>query len=117
MQLRVVVDDVRFMVTKAAEPKLDFDTHAQKVDKRSGALLWQVQLMALDDTGGDILTVVVDTQLPFKVGEYVQVEDLVALPWSQGERSGVAFRAAKIGPIPASKPAEPGRPAEPGKAA
>ena len=58
MQLRVDIGDVRFMVTKAAEPKVDFNTNAQKVDKRSGALLWQVQVqvMALDESGGEILT-------------------------------------------------------------
>ncbi len=109
MQLRVSINDVRFMVTKGPEPKVDFQTNAQKVDKRSGALLWQVQLMALDETGGEILTVVVDGDPAVRVGEFVQVEDLVALPWSQGERSGVAFRAGKIGPLQGSKPAEPGK--------
>src|SRR6188472_469118 len=109
MQLRVDIGEVRFMVTKVAEPKVDFATNAQKVDKRSGALLWQVQVMALDESGGEILTVVVDAEPVFRVGEFVQVEDLVAMPWSQGDRSGVAFRAGRISPLAGAKPAEPGK--------
>lgn len=109
MQLRVDIGQVRFMVTKVAEPKVDFATNAQKVDKRSGALLWQVQVMALDESGGEILTLVVDAEPVFRVGEFVQVEDLVAMPWSQGDRSGVAFRAGRISPLPGAKPGEPGK--------
>jgi hypothetical protein len=111
MQLRVDTAGVRFMVTKALEPKIDFDTKAQKVDKRTGAHLWQIQLMALDESGGEILPVIVDTETTFQVGEYVRVENLVAMPWSQNERSGVSFRAGKI------VPTAPGKPIEPGKAA
>ena len=109
MQLRVDIGQVRFMVTKAAEPKVDFSTNAQKVDRRSGALLWQLQLMALDESGGEILTVVVDAEPIFRVGEFVHVEDLVAMPWSQGDRSGVAFRAGRISPLSGAKPVEPGK--------
>ena len=62
----------------------------------TGALLWQVQLMALDETGGEILTVTVDAEPKLPVGEFVLLHDLVAIPWSQGDRSGVAFRAAGL---------------------
>ncbi len=99
MQLRVDVAGVRFMVTKAHEPKVDFETKAQKVDRRTGALMWQIQLMALDESGGEILPVVVDAEPAFPVGEFVRVENLVAMPWSQGERSGVSFRAGRISSV------------------
>ena len=109
MQLRVDVAGVRFMVTKAHEPKVDFDTKAQKVDKRTGAHLWQIQLMALDESGGEILPVIVDAEPAFQVGEYVRVQNLVAMPWSQGDRSGVSFRAGTISSVNSAKPGEAGK--------
>jgi hypothetical protein len=93
MRLRVDTSAVRFMVTKGGEAKWDRDANQQKVDRASGALLWELQLMALDESGGEIIKVTLDTEPKFSVGEFVQVEDLVAIPWSQGDRSGVAFRA------------------------
>jgi hypothetical protein len=94
MRIKMDTAMIRFMITKPGEPKIDRDTREQKIDKTSGALLWQIQVMALDDTGGEILTVTVDSEPKFSVGEYVQLHDLVAIPWTQGDRSGVAFRAA-----------------------
>lgn len=61
-------------------------------------MLWQVQLMALDQDGGEVLAVTVAGEPEVKVGEPVAVDGLVAMPWSQGDRSGVAFRAASIRP-------------------
>jgi hypothetical protein len=94
MRIKMDTAMIRFMITKPAEPKIDRDTREQKIDKTTGALLWQIQIMALDDTGGEILTVTLDSEPKFTVGEYVQLHDLVAIPWTQGDRSGVAFRAA-----------------------
>ena len=94
MRIKLDTSMIRFMITKPAEPKMDREAGQQKVDRLTGALLWQVQLMALDETGGEILTVTVDAEPKFPVGEFVQLHDLVAIPWNQGDRSGVAFRAA-----------------------
>ncbi len=58
--------------------------------------LWQVQLMALDASGGDVIAVTVAGDPNVTVGQPVQVEGLVALPWSQEGRSGIAFRADAI---------------------
>ena len=52
--------------------------------------------MALVETGGEILTVTLDGEPKVNVGEFVQLHDLVAIPWSQAYRSGVAFRAAGL---------------------
>ena len=65
--------------------------------------------MALDETGGEILTVTLDSEPKINVGEFVQLHDLVAIPWSQGDRSGVAFRAAGITALSAGKPAAESR--------
>ena len=96
MRIKLDTSLIRFMITKPAEPKMDRDKGLQKIDKTTGALLWQLQVMALDDTGGEILTVTLDAEPKIGVGEFVQLHDLVAIPWSQADRSGVAFRAAGI---------------------
>jgi hypothetical protein len=102
MRIKMDTAMIRFMITKPGEPKIDRDTREQKIDKTTGALLWQIQVMALDDTGGEILTVTVDSEPKFNVGEYVQLHDLVAIPWTQGDRSGVAFRAAGMTSVSAA---------------
>ena len=93
MRIKMDTTAIRFMITKPAVPKIDRETRQQKVDKTTGALQWQLQVMALDETGGEILTVTLDAEPKVNVGEFVQLHDLVAIPWNQGDRSGVAFRA------------------------
>ncbi|GAA3631000.1 hypothetical protein [Microlunatus ginsengisoli] len=109
MRLKINIEGIRFMVTKAHEPKLDHNTKQQKVDKSTGALQWKSQIMALDESGGEILTITTDFEPKVNVGEFVRVDGLVAMPWSTETGSGVAFRAGHIGPLNGSKPAEPGK--------
>lgn len=109
MRIKMDTASVRFMITKPAAAKWDRDANRQKVDKATGALLWQVQLMALDDSGGEILTVTVDSEPKLNVGDFVLLHDLVAIPWSQGDRSGVAFRAGAMTAQSAGKPAAENR--------
>ena len=59
-------------------------------------MLWLVQLMALDDSGGEVLSVTVAGEPKVTVGQPASVSELVALPWSQDGRSGVAYRAEAI---------------------
>ena len=109
MRIKMDTTAIRFMVTKPAAPKTD-QKGQQKADQRTGALLWQLQVMALDENGGEILTVTLDGEPTIGVGEFVQLHDLVAIPWSQGDRSGVAFRAAGITALStAGKPAAENR--------
>ena len=98
MRIKLDTTAIRFMTTKPAAPKMDRETRQQKVDKTTGALQWQLQVMALDDTGGEILTVTLDAEPKMSVGEFVQLHNLVAIPWNQGDRNGVAFRAAGMTP-------------------
>jgi len=110
MELRIDTTGVQFMVTREAAPKLDHETKTQRADRVTGALLWVVQVMALDPTGGEIIAVTVDAEPKVGVGQYVALTGLRAIPWSQGERSGVAFRATglstvKAPPTPASSAA------------
>jgi hypothetical protein len=50
----------------------------------------------LDTAGGEVLALTVAGEPDVGVGQPVSVEGLIAMPWSQGDRSGVAFRATLI---------------------
>ena len=96
MKLRIDTAGVSFVCTRSPEQRLAFDTGQPKTDRETGLPLWQVQLMALDASGGDVFAVTVPGDPNISVGQPVQVEGLVALPWSQEGRSGIAFRADAI---------------------
>ena len=119
MRLRIDTTAVQFFCTRAAEQRTVHETGAPRIDKETGLVLWQVQLMALDQDGGEVLAVTVAGEPEVKVGEPVAVDGLVAMPWSQGDRSGVAFRAASIRPTGAQssglgqRPTAAGRSSQP----
>jgi hypothetical protein len=121
MKLRIDTAGVSFVCTRAPEQRIAFDSGQPKIDRDTGLPLWQVQLMALDSTGGDVIAVTVAGDPNVSVGQPVQVEALVALPWSQDGRSGIAFRAEAIrasgaplaGVIGAPKSATPAGPSGP----
>jgi hypothetical protein len=96
MKLRIDTAGVSFVCTRAPEPRIAFDTGQAKTDRETGLPLWQVQLMALDTSGGDVIAVTVAGDPNVTVGQPVQVDGLVALPWNQESRSGIAFRADAI---------------------
>src|ERR1700694_2801184 len=96
MKLRIDTAGGSFICTRTPEPRIAFDSGQPRVDRETGLPLWQVQLMALDASGGDVIAVTVAGDPNVTVGQPVQVDGLVALPWSQEGRSGIAFRAAAI---------------------
>jgi len=96
MKLRIDTAGVSFVCTRTPQQRIAFDSGQPKVDRETGLPLWQVQLMALDASGGDVIAVTVAGDPNVTVGQPVQVDALVALPWSQEGRSGIAFRADAI---------------------
>ena len=96
MKLNIDTTGVTFLCTRDPQAKTDRETGVPKVDRETGEAQWQVQLAALDTTGGEVLAVTVAGRPDVAVGCPVAVEDLVAIPWSQGDRSGVAYRAGAI---------------------
>lgn len=96
MRLNIDVSGVQFFCTRAPQARTERETGAPRMDRETGLPLWQVQLAALDTTGGEVLAVTVAGQPEIAVGSPVTVEWLYAIPWSQGDRSGVAYRAASI---------------------
>lgn len=103
MRLRINTEGVTFLATRAAELRVDRETGAVRTDRDTGRELWQVQVAALDESGGEVLQVsVVGQPANLTVGLPVSVDGLVATPWSMGERSGVAYRAESIRPVDAA---------------
>lgn len=96
MRLLIDTSPVSFQVTREAEPKTD-QNGQQKVDRRTGEMLFTVQVMALDDKGGEMLNVTVAGQAPkVKVGQAVVPIELEAIPWATNGRNGTAFRAKTL---------------------
>jgi hypothetical protein len=97
--MRLMVDTTRvtFMVSKAAEPKMELGNQKQKTDRETGAPQWVVEVFALDEAGGEVIRVTVTGVQPkVSQGQPVTVKDLEAVPWTNNGRSGVAYRAATI---------------------
>jgi hypothetical protein len=78
---------------------VDFETKRPRADD-NGEPLYMVQLIAMTDGAAEIIAVKVPG-LPgpgIRQGHPVKVSGLVAQPWTMADRSGVAFRAARIEP-------------------
>jgi hypothetical protein len=107
MKLPVDTSAIAFLCAVEAEPVVDFETRRPKADE-NGEPLYVVQLIALSDGAAEIIAVKVPG-LPsagIRQGHPVKVSGLVAQPWTMGDRSGVAFRAARLEPAVAQAQAK-----------
>lgn len=97
--MRLLVDTAKstFTVTKDVVEKTD-QNGRQKMDRHTQEPLWLVQVMALDETGGEMLNVTLaGHQAPkVTVGASVTVAELEAIPWATNGKNGVAYRARSI---------------------
>ena len=100
MKLPVDTSAIAFLCAVEAEPVVDFETRRPKADD-NGEPLYLVQLIALTDGAAEILAVKVSgvPSSGIRQGHPIKVHGLVAQPWSMNDRSGVAFRAARIEPV------------------
>jgi hypothetical protein len=99
--MRLVVDTSRvtFQVSRLAEEKTDQDGR-QRADRRTGEMLWTVEVVAFEETGAEVLKVTVAGTPPkLTLGTLVSLVELEAIPWVQDKRNGVAFRAKSIQPV------------------
>jgi hypothetical protein len=99
VKLPVDTSAIAFLCAVEAEPVVDFETKRPRADE-NGEPLYLVQLIALAENSAEILAVKV-AGLPgpgIRQGHPVKVHGLVAQPWTMADRSGVAFRAARIEP-------------------
>lgn len=81
MRLEIRTENKQFTVSRAPEPRTD-QSGRQRTDKSTGAPQWQLQLVAMDETGAEVIRVTVAGNPPEVVpGQPVQVDGLVAFPW------------------------------------
>jgi hypothetical protein len=104
VKLPVDTSAIAFLCAMPPEPVVDFETKRPRADEH-GEPLYQVQLVALAEGSAEIIAVKTAGTAPaVRQGQPVKVIGLVAQPWSMGDRSGVAFRAARIEPaVPQAK--------------
>ena len=106
--MKLYVDTTRKQVTvsKVSEPKNDQNGN-QRSEKGTGRPMWSTQVVALDETGGEVINVTTVGEIPsVEVGQFVVLEQLEAKAWATNGRNGTAFRAASLKPLtsaPASK--------------
>ena len=106
--MRLVLDTakVTFTVTKAAEPKTEFGSGKQKMNRASQLPEWVVEVLAMDSERGEVIRVTVTGDQPkVSQGQTVRFEELEAIPWANNGRNGVAYRAAAIHPAAQSRAA------------
>jgi hypothetical protein len=99
MQLEIKTEGVDFVVSRAPLPKNDNDGR-QKTDRDTGAPLCVTELVAMDDTGAEVIKVTTSGEPRVAKRQLVTVLRLVATPWVIDGRGGVAFRAEAIVPVP-----------------
>ncbi len=96
MRLLVDISRVTFTVTRDVVEKTD-QNGKQKTDRNTGEPLWSTQVMALDGSGGEMLTITTAGQPPkVSVGQVVMPVELEAIPWATNGRSGTAYRAVSL---------------------
>ncbi|MFI0374214.1 hypothetical protein ACH35V_40695 [Actinomadura sp. 1N219] len=102
MKLYVDTSTKQVMVSKDPVEKMD-QNGRQRTERDTGRPMWSTQVFVQDDDGGEVITVTTAGEKPsVKVGQFVTVSRLEALPWATNGRNGVAFRAVEIktsGPV------------------
>jgi hypothetical protein len=91
VKLPIDTSGMTFMAAAPARPVTDFETKQHRVDG-NGELLYNLQVVALDPEGAQIITLRVAGDPGVRQGAMLELDALVALPWQMGDRSGVAFR-------------------------
>jgi hypothetical protein len=105
LQLLIDTSQKNFTVGRPFEPKID-ENGIQKLDRQTRLPLFTAQLVVMDDRGADTIIVTVAGQPPqLQQGQPVTPIRLVALPWANNGRNGVAFRADEIRTLSAAKSA------------
>jgi hypothetical protein len=100
MKLPVDTSAIAFLCAMPPEPVVDFETKRPRADE-NGEPLYVVQLIALAENSAEILAVKVPGMPSANIRQDhpVKVHALVAQPWTMNDRSGVAFRAARVEPV------------------
>lgn len=105
MELLIDISRKSFTVGRPFERKLD-DNGVQKLDRQTRLPLFSAQFVVMDERGADTIMVTIAGEPPqLQQGQPVTVVRLVALPWANNGRNGVAYRADEVRPLSAAKTA------------
>ena len=86
------------MLVGGPDPVLESGSTEPRTDE-TGVPLYQVKVTAIGDDAPEILAVKVPGEPKDVVlGFMVELRELTAQPWTIGDKSGVAFRAAAVMP-------------------
>ena len=89
MKIYVDTTGITFTVAKKAVPKVD-EKGQQRSEKGTGRPMWSTQVVALDETGGEVINVTTVGEIPsVEVGQFVALEQLEA---RHGRPTGVTAR-------------------------
>jgi hypothetical protein len=96
VKLYVDTSAKQVMVSKDPVEKVD-QNGRQRTERNTGRPMWSTQVFVQDDDGGEVITITTAGEKPsVRVGAFVTVSRLEALPWATNGRNGVAFRAEEI---------------------
>jgi len=106
MRLMLDTSNLKFMVSKAPEPKMDNQTGVQKHDRQTNAPLNVTELVARESgNGAEVIKVTTAGALPnVTEDQQVTARNLQALPWAQNGRNGVAFLPSRSSPYRSASP-------------
>jgi hypothetical protein len=100
MRLEIKTQGVDFVVSRAPEPKNDGEGR-QKADRGTGELLYVTEVVAMDDSGAEVIKVTTAGEPKVTKRQMVAVAGLIAVPWAMDGRSGVAFKADSVAAVKA----------------
>ena len=92
MKLEIRTEGIEFAVSREPLPKLDNEGR-QKADRETGELLNTTELVAMDDSGAEVIKVTTAGLPKVVKRQAVTIRGLVANPWNVDGRGWVAFRA------------------------
>ncbi|MGW4030930.1 SCO3933 family regulatory protein [Streptomyces sp. NPDC004838] len=79
------------------------ETGQLKIDRETGKTMYQVGLCLMSGATAEVVNVSVPGEpTGVQLGMPVQVRNLVAMPWENDGRHGIAFRAEEIKPLSAA---------------
>ncbi|TDW70594.1 hypothetical protein [Kribbella pratensis] len=102
MKLNIDTTGKTFTVCRAVEEKREQGEKGrpgrQKTDRNTDELLWTVQVMVLDVSGGEVINVTLagNTAPKVTVGAVVVPVELEAIPWATNGKNGVAYKAKAL---------------------
>ncbi|MBB5870586.1 hypothetical protein F4553_003965 [Allocatelliglobosispora scoriae] len=99
MKLYIDTAGKQFQVSRDVEEKKD-QNGQQRSEKGTGRLMWSTQVIALDETGAEVITITTAGVKPdVRVGTIVAPVRLEAIAWATNGKNGVAYKSEELKPV------------------